>query len=510
MEKFWKKKEEDVIINNDMNVIDSCITRHVKNNPKKIAFTFQNEAGKVKNYSYEKLDSEVNKFANLLVSLKIRKGSRIVLFLPKTPELYIGILGTIKAGCIAVPIFEAFQEDGLAIRLDRGNANVLVTNKELSKRYKKINKKLRSLKEIIIIDSAKYKNGIKKQKNNFESILVNKQDSAFMIFTSSTAGTPVAGIQIPHYGIVQQHFTGQYSLGLKDNDNYWCTAHPGWVTGSIYGILAPLSIGVSTHVLDGRYDFKTWIEFLKKNKIDVLYTAPTALRLLKQNIKKNDLKNLRNICSVGEALTKATFEHYNGLGKEIIDTYWQTETGAIIISGSEKLKGLPGRLGKAIPGISVKVVKGEIIIKKPWPAMMTGIYKHDKMYKSYFKGKSFLTHDLARKDKNEYFYFEARKDDIIKSSGERISPIEIESILMKHKSVREAAVIGIPHKLRGSILKAFVVLKKDVKENEKLKKELELFVKKKYAGHAYPKEIEFMKELPKTNSGKIIRMKLRE
>jgi acetyl-CoA synthetase len=326
-----------------------------------------------------------------------------------------------------------------------------------------------------------------------------------MIFTSSTAGTSVAGIQIPHYGLVQQNYTAKLVLGLDEKENYWCTAHPAWVTGAVYGILAPLTIGCTTFIIEGRFSQDSWLDFLKKNNISILYTAPTALKMLKEKVKKQDLISLKRISSVGEALPWSIFEFYKSLGVEIIDTYWQTETGAIVIANLEKNK---GSIGKAI-GVTIKSRGGMIVIKTPWPAMMTGIYKHEKMYKDYFEGKFFKTNDLA-KEKEGYFYFEGRKDDIIKTSGERVSPLEIENILLKNPAVKESAVIGVPDKIKGEIIKAFIVLNSGLEESEKLKDSLSNFVKQNYAGHAYPKIISFVKELPKTNSGKIIRMKLRE
>lgn len=197
------------------------------------------------------------------------------------------------------------------------------------------------------------------------------------------------------------------------------------------------------------------------------------------------------------------------MGKEIAETYWQTETGAIVIASLASEKKKAGSMGKAIPGINVKLKNGMITLEKPWPAMMTGIYKHDKMYKSYFEGKWFKTSDSARMDKEGYLFFEGRKDDMIKTSGERVSPIELESFMMKHSAVKEAAVIGVPDALKGEIIKGFVVLNKGYEESEKLREEIKMFVKENYAGHAYPKILEFIKEMPKTNSGKIIRMKLR-
>lgn len=507
---FWKKQEKDIIIHNDkMNIIESCLDRHVINNPDKLAFVFENKI--IKKYTYQELNEEVSKFANLLDVVGVKKNSRIFIFLPKCPELYISFLGIIKQGSIAIPLFEAFQRDGLELRLNKGDADVLITNKELGKRIPEdIRKKVPSLKHILIIDDESFKKNLNKQSAEFSTVLKNKLDSALMIFTSSTAGTPVAGIEISHYALVQQHFTAKIVLDLKEHDNYFCTAHPGWITGSVYGIIAPLSIGCTNYVYSEHFDSKAWINFIKKNKLSVLYTAPTALRLLKQDIKKTDLKDVRKICSVGEALTSTVFNFYRKFGIEIRDTYWQTETGAMIIANYNAFKIKPGSMGKAIPGITAEIKAGSISLRPDFPSLMIGIYKHPQMYKDYFKEGWFRTSDLAKKDSEGYFFFEARKDDMIKTSGERVSPIEIEAILMKHNAVKESAVIGIPDKIKGSIIKAFIVLNNNVKESEELKNELSMFVKNNYAGHSYPKEIQFIKELPKTNSGKIIRMKLRE
>lgn len=500
----WKKEEKNIVIRGEnMNVVESCVDRH--SDLDKLALVF--EDGCRKEISYKELFKEVNKFANLFKSLGVNNYSKVFFFLPKIPEMYIGMLGALKAGGIVVPLFEAFQKDGLKLRLERGDAQIIVTNKELGERIDKIKDKIKTLENILIVDSIEFKKRLEKQEDKFDVVLKNKKETGMMIFTSSTAGTPVAGIEIPHYGLVQQDYTSRVVLDLKEDDNYWCTAHPGWVTGSIYGILAPLSIGCTTYVLEGRFDAKIWINFLKKNKISVVYTAPTALRMLKPEIKKQDLSGVRNICSVGEALTKTTYDFYKKLGVDINDSYWQTETGAIVIANYGKKKA--GALGLAV-GVEAGIKDGAIAFKKGWPAMMTGIYKHKKMYKDYFDGDWFLTNDLAIKDKDCYFFFEGRKDDIIKTSGERVSPIEIESILMKHPAVKEAGVIGVSDKIKGSIIKAFVVLNSGIKGSDKLKEELSMYAKQDYAGHAYPKIIEFIDKLPKTNSGKIIRMKLRE
>jgi acetyl-CoA synthetase len=501
--------ERGIVIHGDsLNIVES-IDLHATDS-KKRAFVFQNQNGKVEELTYLKLKEETNRFANLLNKLKVRKGSRVFIFLPKIPEIYIAFLGTIKHGSIPVPLFEAFQSEGASLRLERGDANVLITNRELSKRIPKdIKKKIPSLKHILLVDSKDYRTNLKKCSPDFKTVIKKMNETAIMMFTSSTAGTPVAGIEIPHKAIIQQYETAKLVLDLKENDHYWCTAHPGWVTGSVYGIIAPLAVGCTNYVYEGHFDSKEWIKFIRKNRISVIYTAPTALRMLKSEIKKEDLKNVRVLASVGEALTSTLFNHYKKLGVEINDTYWQTETGAMVIANWPSLRKKAGSLGKSLPGITASIIDGTIALKPDFPSLMTGIYKHDKMYKSYFKKGWFMTNDLARKDKEGYFFFDARKDDIIKTSGERVSPIEIESVLLKHESVKESAVIGITDKIRGSIIKAFVVLSNKAKKSEELKEELKGFVKKNYAGHAYPREIEFVDSLPKTESGKIIRMKLR-
>jgi acetyl-CoA synthetase len=503
---FWREKEKEILIHNDkMNITESCIDRHVQEQPDKTALIFEDEKGNVKNYTYQQLNLEVNKFSNLLSSLKL-KNSRIALFLPKVPEIYISFLAAIKSGNIAVPLFEAFQTQGLELRLERGDIEVLITNSELLKRLKH---KPETLKHIIIVDSEKFKQEIKNQNSESKTVLKDRKDTATMIFTSSTAGTPVAGVEIPQQALIQQHFTASHILELEKGSKYWCTAHPGWVTGAVYGILAPLSIGCSIYILESHFDAKIWLNFLKKNKISVMYTAPTALRMLKSEIKKSDLEYLKSISSVGEALNLSIYDFYKKLGIDINDTYWQTETGAIVIANYKENK-KRASLGKAIPGITAEIKDKTIALKPDFPSLMTGIYKHEKMYKEYFKGKWFRTNDSATKDEQGYFSFIGRKDDIIKTSGERVSPIELESVLIKNKAVKEAAVIGIPNKIKGQIIKAFIVLNSGFKESEELKEELSLFVKNNYAGHSYPKINQFIKELPKTNSGKIIRMKLRE
>jgi acetyl-CoA synthetase len=493
----WKDLEKEVFPRGKGNLVNEI----EKNSG--AALHFQSDAG-VKNFSYCELIEKVNEFANFLISEGAKKGDRIGLFMGKCPELYFGFLAAVKAGCVVVPLFEAFQTDGLELRLERGEVNFLFTTSELAGRLKN---KSKFLKKVFIVDSGSFRANLENQSKSFESVNLDIEDTAMMIFTSSTAGTPVAGIELPHRGLVQWIYTAKKVLGIDSGTKYWCTAHPAWVTGAIYGVVAPFCVGCEVFCIEGRFDSKLWGSFLTKNKISHVYTAPTVLRLFKGEVSKQDFKFVKRICSVGEALPWSLWEHYDSLGVKIIDTYWQTEIGAIVLANLDFVK---KSLGKPI-GVHIEIKDGMMVIRTPWPAMMAGIYNHEKVYQEYFEDDLFKTNDLAE-EKNGVFYFIGRKDDIIKTSGERVSPLEIENILIKHPAVVEAAVIGVPDSLRGEIIKAFVVLrdKKDDLGKAVLKQELSDFVKKNYAGHAYPKIIEFVEELPKGNSGKIVRMKLRE
>ncbi len=499
----WLNLEKEYgIPSGDFNLFE-IIERRASENSKWIALNFQTDSGKVIKFTYGELIKKVNQYSNFFKKNGLKKGERVALFLPKCPEVYFGILAVIKIGAIAMPLFEAFQPDGLELRLRKGDVNFLLTDDDLLPRYKKI-KKPKTLRKAFSIDSKSFKEGIKKASKECNTLILNRKDACMMIFTSSTAGTPVAGIMLPHQGSVQWMYTGKEVLGLESGKEYFCSAHPAWVTGAIYGVLTPFLIGAENYSIQGRFDVSLWKEFISSNKIQNIYTAPTVLRLLKGNITKKDLKSVKRICSVGEALPWSIVEHYMPLGVKIVDTYWQTEIGAIVVANIDLKE---KALGKPI-GVDAFVKNGEIILKTPWPAMMTDIWKHKKMFESYFDGKNFKTHDSAT-EKQGHFYFEGRKDDIIKTSGERVSPLEIENILMKYPAVKECAIIGVPDQDRGSILKAFIVLNKKFIAEDKLKQEISDFVKKNYAGHAYPKIIEFLEELPKGNSGKIIRAKLK-
>ncbi|MCJ7828083.1 AMP-binding protein, partial [Patescibacteria group bacterium] len=351
------------------------------------------------------------------------------------------------------------------------------------------------------------------------------EDPAIMLYTSATGNTPVCGIVLPHQAIVSQKITAHWVLDLRSGDCFWCTADPGWITGIAYGILGSLANGTTNILYQPRFDAKGWYQILKEEAVNVWYTAPTALRFLRgSKLKPPKLENLRHICSVGEALEPELISwSKKNLNLPIYDTYWLTETGSMMMVNYRAVPIKPGSMGKPVPGIKAAILdkknrplsanqEGDLAFWRGWPSQLITVWKNPTSFQRYFRGQWFITGDRAYKDKDGYFYFVGRADDVLKTSGERVGPFSVESTLVSHPSVLETGVIGKPDKLRGEIIKAFVVLKEGVAASDKLKEELVLHVKKNLAYHAYPKEIEFVKSLPKNRSGKIIRriLKARE
>jgi acetyl-CoA synthetase len=345
-----------------------------------------------------------------------------------------------------------------------------------------------------------------------------------MLYTSGTTGKS-KGIVHAHYAIIQQHITAKWVLDLHEEDVMWCTADPGWVTGISYGILGSWSNGASLVVYEGRFDPAKWYSILEKYQVSIWYSAPTAIRMLmaagNDLPKKYDLSSLRYLCSVGEPLNpEAVKWSMEVLGLPFHDNYWQTETGGILVANYPSMPIKPGSMGRPIPGVKAAIIddngnelpvgkEGNLAIVPGWPSMMREIWKNPEKYKSYFKGKWYITGDRASMDKDGYVWFVGRADDVIKTAGERVGQFEVESVLIEHPAVAEAGVIGVPDELRGEVIKAFLVLRPGNEPSEELKEEIKKFVKTRLAGHAYPKDIDFIKTLPKTRSGKIMRRVLK-
>lgn len=511
-------------INAAYNAVDRHTDTWRKN---KIAMYWEDDAGGQKKYTFEEVSRASNKIGNILKDFDVDRGDRVFIFLPRIPELFFSFLGILKIGAIAGTLFSAFQEQALFDRLENSQAKVLITTTELKSRVEKIRRRLPHLKHILVVDTPEFVKSFEHASDELKVVQLDPDTPAFMLYTSGTTGKP-KGVVHCHRAILQQYLTARWVLDLKDDDTYWCTADPGWVTGIAYEILGSWACGVTSVVFAGRFDTKRWYEILQKYKVSVWYTAPTAIRMLMASgtkvVSDYDLSHLRHMCSVGEPLNPEAIKWgLKAFKLAFHDTWWQTETGAMCLVNLPCNDIKIGSMGKPFPGIITAIIddtgrevlvnkEGNIAIAPPWPAMMESIWRRPNKYQSYFVNGWYISGDRGWKDKDGYFWFIGRADDVIKTSGERVGPFEVESALVEHGGIVEAGVIGKPDALRGEIIKAFVVLSTGQKEKLKTKKqeddfkaELALYVKKNLAGHAYPREIEFIDKLPKTRSGKIMR-----
>ncbi|MCL4339131.1 acetate--CoA ligase [Patescibacteria group bacterium] len=511
-----------------INIAYNAVDRHL-NSPRKdkIALYWEGDNAEKKQYTFADIARLSNQFGNFLKSRGVARGDRVFIFLPRIPYLYISFIGILKIGAIAGTLFSAFQEQALFDRLENSGAKVLITDKELAVRIQNVREKLPNLKEVVIVDDENFDNTIQSQSTDLAMEHMDQNDYAFMLYTSGTTGKP-KGVVHRHYALLSEHLTAKYILDIHEEDIYWCTADPGWVTGIAYEILGSWSNGATEVVYSGRFSSEKWYQILADYKVTVWYTAPTAVRMLMASgdelVKKYDLSHLRHILSVGEPLNPEAIRW--GLkvyGLAFHDTWWQTETGAMMLVNFPCNDIKLGSMGKPFLGITAEIVddsgnglgaktEGHIAFKPGWPSMMQTIWQRQEKYDSYFVNGWYISGDRGWKDEDGYFWFIGRSDDVIKTSGERVGPFEVESALVEHPAVIEAGVIGKPDELRGEIIKAFVVLRpefaqkvKDQAYAETLKQELAQHVKKHLAGHAYPREIEFIDKLPKTRSGKIMR-----
>lgn len=514
---------DDGGVNIAYNVIDRHLGTPIES---KVAMYWEGDNGASATYTFGDMARLSNQYANFLTSLGVTKGDRVFMFLPRIPVLYAAVLGALKTGAIVGTLFSAFQEQALVDRLGNSEAKVVLTTKDLAARFSNAKDKLPKLEHIVIVDNPEFLGAIAKQSDKFSCVHTKADDYSFMLYTSGTTGKPKGVVHV-HGGITHEYVTAKWVLDLHPEDIYWCTADPGWVTGLVYGILAPWMLGITMVSFAGRFDPDVWYGLLEKYKVTVWYTAPTAIRMLMakgdEPVKRHNLTSLRHLCSVGEPLNPEAIRWgvkvFAGLAFH--DTWWQTETGSMMMVNFPCTDIKVGSMGRPFPGIEAAIVddagnlvadknEGNLAFKPGWPSMMRGIWNNEEKYKSYFVNGWYISGDHAWKDEQGYYWFIGRADDVIKTSGERVGPFEVESALVEHPEVAEAGVIGKPDELRGEIVKAFVVLKNPKKYADKaasdaLKVELADLVKKHLAGHAYPREISFIDKLPKTRSGKIMR-----
>ncbi len=506
-----------------LNAAYNAVTRHGRGQLKnKVAIYHLDAELKETKLTFFELECLSNKFGNYLKSLGVKRGDRVFFFLPRVPMLFYGFLGTLKIGAIAGTLFSAFGAQALADRLENSGAKVLITSDELVGRVTQVRRQLKDLK--VVVTAGEVSKILASFPDELKTVATRPDEPAFMLYTSGTTGKPKGVVHV-HQAILHEHLTAKWVLDIKPDDVYWCTADPGWVTGIAYEILGTLSNGAATVVHEGRFDPEVWYRIIQDYRVTVWYTAPTAIRMLQaagaETAGKYNLSSLRHILSVGEPLNPEpllwAFKTYK---LPFHDTWWQTETGGIMIANFPCLAIKPGSMGKPVPGVTAAIVddkgrevgplvEGNLALRRGWSSMMDRIWRRPTKYKSYFSHGWYISGDRAFRDKDGYFWFVGRADDVIKTSGERVGPFEVESALVSYPEVVEAAVIGKPDPIRGEIIKAFVSLRPGVKPSESLKTKIQEYVKKNFAGHAYPREIEFVKSLPKTRSGKIVRRLLR-
>ena len=528
----WADAEKEISwFNGKLNAAYNAIDRHAETWRKnKVALYWEGE-NESKKFTFAEMKELSDKFANVLKKFGAKKGDRVFIFLPRIPELYISFIGILKTGAIAGTMFSAFGSEAIKDRLGDSGAKIVITDSELKPRLDKVMKGLPELRHVIVVGDKISGNGISYEKemanasSRFAVQKMDREEPAFMLYTSGTTGKP-KGVVHAHRAIISEHITAKWILDVKEDDTYWCTADPGWVTGIAYGILGIWSNGISTLEYSGRFDAEKWYSLIEKYKITVWYTAPTAIRMLMaaddKIIKKYDLSSLRYICSVGEPLNPEVIRWGLKVYElPIHDNWWQTETGSIMIANYPCLPIKPGSMGKPFPGIKAAVIDGKgnelpagqhglLALKPGWPSMLRKVWGDEMRFKEYFSINGwYATGDTAYKDEDGYFWFVGRADDVINTSGHRVGPFEVESALLEHRAVAESGVIGKPDAERGEIIKAFVVLHEDFAPSKALEEELKKFIRHRLAAHAYPREIEFCTNLPKTRSGKIMRRLLK-
>jgi acetyl-CoA synthetase len=504
-----------------------------------VALRWLGKAGEVREIRYRQLREGTARFANALRGLGVGKGDRVFSLAGRIPELYLAALGTLKNGSVFCPLFSAFGPEPIRQRMSLGEARVLVTTEPLYRRKVEALRPLLPRLEHVLIAGVGRRGAppgtrdlaglLAGSSPEFEIPATDPEDPALLHFTSGTTGTPKGALHV-HRAVVAHHATGRLALDLHAEDVFWCTADPGWVTGTSYGILAPLCLGLTLVVDEAEFDAERWYRTLEAQRVTVWYTAPTAIRMLMKMgpelPRKFDLGALRFIASVGEALNpEAVVWGQQALGLPIHDNWWQTETGGIMIANFASQEIRPGSMGRPLPGIEAAIVsrredggvdrieepgrEGEIALRAGWPSMFRAYLHEEERYRKCFRDGWYLSGDLARRDADGYFWFVGRSDDVIKTAGHLVGPFEVESALLEHPAVAEAGAIGIPDPTAGEVVKAFVGLRAGRAPGPELRRELLAHARRRLGPAVAPRDLEFRASLPKTRSGKIMRRLLR-
>ena len=524
-----------------INIAFEAVDRHLlgplRDRP---AFRWLGREGATRVITYAELARLTNRFANVLRSLGVGRGDRLFVLSGRIPELYVAVLGGFKNASVVSPLFSAFGPEPIATRVSLGQGKVLVTTDVLYRRkVERVRASLPTLQHVLLVSEDGKPTAVPgtfdlqrlmdAAGDDFRIEPTTAEDMALLHFTSGTTGTPKGAMHV-HGAAVTHYATGKYALDLHPDDIFWCTADPGWVTGTSYGIIAPLLHGVTSVIDEGDFDAERWYRILQDQGVTVWYTAPTAIRMLMKagpGLARNyRFPDLRFVASVGEPLNpEAVWWGQEVLGLPIHDNWWQTETGGIMIANTPAMDIKPGSMGRPLPGVDALIVKrgesgrvaivgeaeveGELALRAGWPSMFRGYLGQEERYRRCFAGDLYLTGDLAKRDADGYFWFVGRADDVIKSAGHLIGPFEVESALMEHPAVAEAGVIGKPDEMVGEIVKAFVTLKTGFEPSEELRMALLGHARTRLGAAVAPKEIAFVATLPRTRSGKIMRRLLK-
>jgi acetyl-CoA synthetase len=523
-----------------LNIAHEAIDRHAAGPRRdRVAIRWLGK-GRAEDFTYARLRDLSNRFANVLQGLGIRRGDRVFLLSGRIPELYVAALGTLKNRSVFCPLFSAFGPEPIRQRLAIGGGKVLVTTRSLYERRKiaDLRASLPELEHVLVI--ADGRGAAVPATHDFQQLMsaaadrftigpTDPEDPALLHFTSGTTGKPKGAVHV-HQAVVAHHATGKYALDLHADDVFWCTADPGWVTGTSYGIVSPLTHGITSVIDEGDFDAERWYSILRDQQVSVWYTAPTAVRMMMKigagAARRYEHPRLRFIASVGEPLNpEAVVWGQEAFGLPIHDNWWQTETGGIMIANFASMEIRPGSMGRPLPGVEAGIVRrgrdgsieavdsvdedGELALRPGWPSMFRGYLGEEERYRKCFAGGWYLTGDVARRDADGYYWFVGRADDVIKSAGHLIGPFEVESVLMEHPAVAEAGVIGKPDPTIGEVVKAFVALKPGREANTELRLELLGFARTRLGPAVAPREIDFRPSVPKTRSGKIMRRLLK-
>jgi acetyl-CoA synthetase len=524
-----------------LNIAHEAVDRHAAG-PRgdHVAIRWLDKRGDARDYTYRELRELTDRFANVLDGLGLARGERVFALAGRLPELYVAALGTLKQGGVFCPLFSAFGPEPIRARMTIGRARVLVTTEALYRRkVLALREQLPDLAHVLLIGEGggptavpgtlDFHAGLRAAADRFVIPPTAPQDMALLHFTSGTTGTPKGAVHV-HEAVVAHHITARYALDLRPDDLFWCTADPGWVTGTSYGIVAPLTNGVTSLVDEAEFDAERWYRTLQAQRVTVWYTAPTAIRMLMKAgielVRKYDTSALRFLASVGEPLNpEAVVWSREAFGRPFHDNWWQTETGGIMIANFAALAVRPGSMGKPLPGVEAAIVRrtgedrvdvieepdvqGELALRPGWPSMFRDYLGEPARYRKCFVGGWYLSGDLARRDADGYFWFVGRADDVIKTSGHLVGPFEVESVLMEHPAVAEAGVIGKPDPVAMEVVKAFVSLRAGFTDTPALRRAILGHARARLGAVVAPKEIAVTPSLPKTRSGKIMRRLLK-